>query len=1408
MPDAPASDSKPPRRRRLRKIVIGMAATIVVLLLVVAVGGPAIIGAVAPGIIRNLDIPGSLDVERVSVSWTGEMEVAGASLHDATGEHVATLSAHAGGGLLGLLNVHLEQDVVVDGWLSVFVYEDGTTNIERALGLQRSVEARAAEDTERAGEMGQLPFTRIVFERLDVALTREGSQPLAISGLKGDLSAQGARATATLGGALAMPQVHPAARDEVSSATRSGSFEATAEVDLASFTGAASATLTEITPEFAEALGAISGNDTIAQSAMVAARGGLSLDVDAELAAGVPTTATASLDSETVQASLAFTHSDGAILLASPGSIEVDANAFLANDAIRAAALPAQGVRVVQAGRVALAVQGFTLPLDGASPRLAEMQSVIRASLGKTQLVVPGTEGDATIDLASTTLTAEVLANQPLHVTANARAAVNGQPEGSLSLDGRLHIASLAEVAEAGVGVASLSSGVPSVELTLRSVPVVAATPWLAVLEDAGFDLPAITGDTIDASVAWTARDDGSAAVTVGIQAPRVQASADAIWTDEAIVLNAPATVRVARPSTVVARWLPEGWAMRNGEGLSATIGALRLPMTGFRPELASATIDATLRTAGVSITRPDGPPLGLASLELDLTSSASQSRVTMAAVPKLGEEAATLNADLRTAGLEGLLRSESFQAPAILGSVTFTGPTRLARSFPIDAAGRPLHAWLADAVGPDVTLSLDLTEPGDGDLIAGKLAIDARHVKASATGLRASASRVAVAGVGIRATPSQALWNAIAPLAGMQGASLAQTSALVIDAGPAAIAFGEGQDVLAGLDRTPLTLRAQRDIRINGVPTGQPDETGERPRTDVVLSGMQGRINSVGRAISGRSNLDAALDLAVRSPASGSIAVVNASARSDAGGNLSATATVDELAVREALTLAGVAGRGIDAATGSLGQAGRIVVEARAVATPQATLPWSPQRVSVSANTPRLTTSKPIVALFTPRAIELAEPISITWTPDADWLASAIGAEVTTVEPLSIRLDRVAVGNPLTEGGSLLDPDRVNLDASIDAEGATIAIPDRPDIQLDSFTGRVRRVARSSYGITANASTNDGGTLELNGLLQTPADVTSRLSLETAELRGTLKGNDIPVALADAMSNTDGLLADSLGPVVDLDAEIQHGRLIPRQPPSADLRFSIRGPRADASGYGRLENRRIIMPEPQTILTVREVRPEIAERFSQIIPELLRVEKRPEDGPAIIRTQGLQIPTNGEWADGQGDVTIALGTARFRSSSVLSSVLKAAGQREQGSLGRRIAPIHLTMVDGVITYDPFTLPLGDLELESEGTVNLAENTMDVLVWIPVAALSDEAAGRFNTGLGSALGRSVPGFGRISTVPWRVTGDLASPAIRPAPQVLIRRRGNDFLGPLLNPGESLQDLLGIPRSRRDGSEGG
>jgi hypothetical protein len=1402
--------AKTPTRRRhrwVRRAAITLALVVVVALLVGVFAGPAIIAALAPSLVNGF-VPGRIELRDVSLSWRGELNIGHAAIYDPSDAHVATVSARTGGGLLGLLDARLDRDVTVNGWATIEVAEDGSTNLERALGLSKS-EPQPSSVPSESEPLDALPFERVVIDRVDVSLARAGSPTLAITGLTGEATATGSRLAASATGALAMPATPPRDRQAIESAPTHGAFDLTADIDLANLAGAASAEFSGITPEAAGALGALSGDDTVAQAAMVAARGGLELNLEAAIEGGMPTAGKVALSSETITANLDFATRDSALQLESPGSVDVDTAAFLANDAIRLRALPGEGVRVSQAGRLSLAIERLRLPLDQDTPRFEAAVAAINLSLGATNLTVPGPDGQP-VDLRLDNIAAAIMVapGAPLTLDASANAAVTGQPQGALSIAAALEPAAAMDAfADIGtLGVAGLTRALPTLNVELRGVPTLAAKPWLAALEGMGLDVPRIVGDTVSATIAWKAAEGDVADISLDIQSPHLRASADARWTVDAVAIAAPATLGIDRPDAIAAPWLPEGWAMQPGAGVRASLSALRLPMDGLRPNLSAATASASVQTSGVQLSAPDLPALGLQHLDLRVDTNAQRTSLQLDAKPTAGGHPATLAANLRTAGLPALLNAGEKDQPAVLGTIDLTAPAELASAFDTTIAGRPLRQWVGEALGPQVTAKLELAQPTDQQRLAGVLSVQAPHANLNASGIALTPDALTIGGATLTATPSQALWQALAPILKLEGATLAQTSPLVVNVGAATFPLGQGASLAAGLQNTSLDLALRQPIRINGVPTGAPDEAGNRPRADVAIPTLTANLESLGALLGGGAQARGALDLAIESPGHGRIAALQGRLAPADSGVVALTVTLDHLDTQRASSIAGLGESAAAAIQGALGATARL--ELRATARPAAgERPWALQQTSLAIQADRLKTASPIETVWDTDAVTLARPAALTWTPDAHWLESAIGARVTSVEPLNISLDRMVFGNPLAGELSALDPSVATIDAALSGQGATIAIADRPAIEFQTIQARVRRVAQNAFSLTGGAATANGGTLELNGLIENLTDAQGVPRLETATVRGTLKGNDVPVALADAMSNTDGLLADSLGDVVDLDAEVQNGRLVPGQPPQADLRFSVRGPRADASGYGRLADHVISMPEPQTILTVREVRPEIAERFSEIIPELLMVEKRPEDGPAVIRTQGLSIPTNGDWSKGQGKVTVALGTARFRTSSVLSGVLKATGQREQGSLGRRIDPINITMVNGVITYQPFDLPIGDLTLHSEGTVNLPANTMDVLVWIPMAALSDEAAGKFNTGLGSALGRSVPGFGSATTVPWRVSGPLNAPDIRPAPGVLIERRGQQLFGPLLRPGESLQDLLSIPR-RREQPEGG
>ena len=1402
MPEQAATS---PKRRMIRRTTYVLCGLVLALALVFVLAGPRIAAGLTPWLAEKADIPGRIEVRSVAYTWRGELSIGQADLYDPEGALIASVSARTKGGLLGLLDGDLESDLALDGWASITTNEDGTTNIEGALGLERGAETQEVEEVAREGESAQLPPARLILSGLDVAFTRFGSPTLALAGVNGTIETGGQRVGIQLNTSLKMPAAVPQSREQIAQSTGHGTVAFEADLSLADLSGEASATVDGLTSEAAEAFGVLAGSESIARAAAIAAEGGFRFDTQAILDAGLPQVLSFEGGSNTIAIELDIQQRDGRIELVEPGSIRVDAESFLADDTLRRVLLPGEGVQANAAGAITIDFQRLVLPALDGSVQWAEASAAMLVEVGDTELLVPGLEAEPVrLRLEGSTFEIDAPGTGTIGVEAGFRAAVNDERPGELRLEGQAIIEQLASLAQSPVSPGAIASAAPGATVSIERMPTVAIEPWLGVLRRAGLNPLDTFGPFVDAKATWLAANADAAAISLSIESQGVTAVASGQWSSGGLALDTPARVRSTRPNAILNAWMPDDWDVLPTGEATLDIREFAISGEGFALRLDSVESVFSLSAENITIRRQGQRDLGVEALELQADARGESTSIALRATPLVGQHPARVVADLSTSGVRDLMRNRSM--PPLIGTVSVDASSQALEFLGIETAGRPLHAWVHDAFGADLDLAIDLVEPTDGALLAAGISLTGENATIQIEAANLWAGRIALDGAMLTAMPTPELWDAIAPLARAEGTTLASVAPLVVEAGASTFSFASGGQWTDGLESMSVSLVTEGDLRIDKVPLGTADETGNQQRADAVIAELSASVNSLGKALSGGSGLAGELGARIESPGRGPVAVIQGTVASDKQGAIDAELVLDELDAAMVAGLAGLGDRIIDAISGSLGDGGQITARASAVGGAGGR-PWSLREASVDIQTQRLQTAAPIAVDFRAETIALTEPITLAWTPDSAWLEEAIGAGLVSEGPIEIAMARIERGNPLSGEVALLDPASVFIDAAVRGTGVELTIPDRPTIDLATIEARARRTGLSTYAITANARPTDGGTLELNSLLQKPAGETGRLSLATAVLRGTLKGDDIPVSLVDAMSNTDGLLTDSLGPMVDLDAELTNGRFVPRRPPSADLRFSIRGPRADASGYGRLEDRVISMPEPQTILTVREVGPEVAARFSQLIPELLIVEKRPEDGPAIVRTEGLAIPTNGQWSKGQGKATIALGKARFNTTALLGGVLKAAGQRAEGQIGRRIAPFEVRMTNGIIEYPPFTLPLGDFSIESEGTVNLVDETMNVLVWLPTAALSDEAAGNFNTGLGSALGRTIPGFGSVTTVPWRVTGPLAQPTIRPAPRVLIERRGDELLGPLLRPGQTLQDILGLP-TRQDRKEGG
>ena len=109
-----------------------------------------------------------------------------------------------------------------------------------------------------------------------------------------------------------------------------------------------------------------------------------------------------------------------------------------------------------------------------------------------------------------------------------------------------------------------------------------------------------------------------------------------------------------------------------------------------------------------------------------------------------------------------------------------------------------------------------------------------------------------------------------------------------------------------------------------------------------------------------------------------------------------------------------------------------------------------------------------------------------------------------------------------------------------------------------------------------------------------------------------------------------------------------------------------------------------------------------------------------------------------------------------------------------------------------VATYDRFRLPLGEFSIETRGTVDLVNKKVNLVTYVPFFALTDEAMGPLNTGLGGRL--SV--LDRNTLVPITIKGSMDNPTGVVDVGLFLKETGQGILD---KPGEILEgigDLLG------------
>jgi hypothetical protein len=454
-----------------------------------------------------------------------------------------------------------------------------------------------------------------------------------------------------------------------------------------------------------------------------------------------------------------------------------------------------------------------------------------------------------------------------------------------------------------------------------------------------------------------------------------------------------------------------------------------------------------------------------------------------------------------------------------------------------------------------------------------------------------------------------------------------------------------------------------------------------------------------------------------------------------------------------------------------------------------------------LSVESPRLRTRTPIKVAVDSESVWLSEPVVVDWQIEQGiathrLLAQPVGAErIYSVDPIDTELRIEELRLSRTEG--FFAPGVFGIEAALLAPVVSVRVPsesDDPEGKLHTYSALTLRVSGDTTLVSF-----DGGAMPDDGRadplvfdldVQNFADEQGRFSREGFSTSVDVTSKDSPAALFDALLSQGGMLAEVVGPTVSFEI---HGSDL--QAESGQLRIDLVGTRATGYLVGRMFEGRFIATEP-AVLTVREVRPELGQYLSRAVPVIGTISKTAEDGPAILTFNTLEVPLlrDSELSRLKGlsiEAIADIGTARFETSSAFSDVMKATGQRSEGGLGHKINPIPLTINSGNLTYPRSKIPIGEFTIETEGHFRLTDGYINIVTFVPMAALSEEALGSLKTGVTSAIGRQFPGVEAATMVPWRTKGLPEDRTTSPDVELLLQNIGDVF-----NPLNLLEQGLG------------
>lgn len=526
------------------------------------------------------------------------------------------------------------------------------------------------------------------------------------------------------------------------------------------------------------------------------------------------------------------------------------------------------------------------------------------------------------------------------------------------------------------------------------------------------------------------------------------------------------------------------------------------------------------------------------------------------------------------------------------------------------------------------------------------------------------------------------------------------------------------------------------------------------------------------------------------------------------------ATFAVTDVKVASIDRLAGKPGM----VSGAIGDSASLNVEARARATPDGK--GLATDATVALRSPRVTMAKPLRISILPDRVSSDRAAQITWAMDPAWAnqyllppgESGPGKGATRLAaPVNVGVTVNALAISTGEGRGPLVASIFALNAGVTLSAMELAMPDGSVVRLTGSRADVRSVpggpvagdkaGAQSAGVAFDVKVDEVAVRQasgaappakgvaLSGKVEGLSDGAGNVSARTAALSATGEIPAIPTALIDLLARQNGLLVDALGPTAS--ASLRADRF---SATGGSLDLVARSERASASVKGSVADGVFVSSEPIRA-SLTEITAALARRFVKGMPLVGTIEKKPTDEPAMITASSMRVPLDNDLRKLSGEVVIDPGVARFTSGDTFGGILKALNQKTEANIGQRIDPLNVHIRQGVATYDKWTIPIGQNRLNTQGTVDLVNETVDVTTYVPLGALTEDVAGLFKAQakLKQALGGT--GLDENLMVPFRSRGSFGKVKTEPDMELFVKESLNNLVKPEDVLKKGLGDLL-------------